>query len=150
VTITHAQRRQTEDRIRAAMDRLLRGQIPPGGGCDVKTLAREAAVSRAALYRSYGHLKKEFEQRLARIRADGHLPDPRAAQILRLQDANTKLRQRLDEREREIAELTAFKTTALSRLAAQHTEITRLRTTLADHHNVHALPPPVAAPSDRP
>jgi hypothetical protein len=42
LTISEAQRRQTEDRIRAAADRLLRGQIPPGGGCDIQTLAIEA------------------------------------------------------------------------------------------------------------
>ncbi|OKI28573.1 hypothetical protein A6A25_30620 [Saccharothrix sp. CB00851] len=79
MTISAAQRRNTEDRIRAAIDRLLRGQVPPGGGYDVKPLAAEAGVSRAALYRTYGHLKTEFEQRLARLRADGHQPDPRAA-----------------------------------------------------------------------
>ena len=57
--------RQNESRIRAAMDRLLRGEIPPGGGCDVKTLAREAGVDRAAFYsdRPYAHLKDEFERR---------------------------------------------------------------------------------------
>ena len=38
--ITAAQRIQNENRIRAAMDRLLRGEIPPGGNCDIKTLAR--------------------------------------------------------------------------------------------------------------
>ena len=60
MTISPIQRRQTEDSIRAAMDRLLRGQIPSGGGCDITTLAREARISRAALDRSYGHLKDEF------------------------------------------------------------------------------------------
>ena len=58
MTISDLQRQRTEDRIRAAIDRLLRGQIPPGGGCDVKTLAREAGVSRASLYRTYQHLKR--------------------------------------------------------------------------------------------
>ncbi len=42
MTISAARRRQNEDSIRAAIDRLLRGQIPAGGGCDVKTLAQEA------------------------------------------------------------------------------------------------------------
>jgi hypothetical protein len=37
--ITADQRAANEDRIRAAIDRLLRGEIPPGGRCDVKTLA---------------------------------------------------------------------------------------------------------------
>lgn len=133
MTISAAQRRNTEDRIRAAIDRLLRGQIPPGGGCDVKTLAAEASVSRAALYRTYGHLKTEFEQRLARLRADGHQPDPRAAQILRLKDDNAHLRRRLAEHQLEISDLTEFKTTAVSRLAAQHAEIARLRAAVAEH-----------------
>ena len=69
MTISEAQRRQTEERIRAAGDRLLRGQIPPGGGCDIQTLAIEAGVSRASLYRTYLHLKNEFEQRLARMQS---------------------------------------------------------------------------------
>jgi hypothetical protein len=40
--ISTAQRIENENRIRTAMDRLQRGEIPPGGKCDVKTLAREA------------------------------------------------------------------------------------------------------------
>jgi hypothetical protein len=140
VTISEAQRRQTEDRIRAAIDRLLRGQIPPGDNCDVRTLAIEAGVSRAALYRTYLHLKDEFEQRLARLRAEGQLPDPRAAQIVRLKDANANFKQRLADREQEIADLAVFKITALSRLAAQHQEITALRAALNNRGNVRTLP----------
>jgi AcrR family transcriptional regulator len=130
VTISPIQRRQAEDSIRAAMDRLLRGQIPPGGGCDITTLAREAGISRAALYRSYGHLKAEFARRLAQMQADGNLPDPRAAQIVRLKDENAQLRRRLLECEQQIAELTEFRIIAISRLAAQHDEITQLRRAL--------------------
>ena len=48
--ISAAQRIQNENRIRAAMDRLLRGEIPPGGNCDVKTLAHQAGVDRTAFY----------------------------------------------------------------------------------------------------
>jgi hypothetical protein len=60
------------------MDRLLRGQIPPDGKCDVKTLAREAGIDRTAFYgtRPYTHLRKEFETRLATIRETGELHDP--------------------------------------------------------------------------
>jgi hypothetical protein len=43
--ISAAQRAENENRIRAAMDRLLRGEIPPGGKCDIKTLALEAGLS---------------------------------------------------------------------------------------------------------
>lgn len=140
MTISEAQRRQTEERIRAAADRLLGGQIPVGGGCDIRTLAIEAGVSRASLYRTYLHLKNEFEQRLARLQAEGELPDPRAAQIVRLKDDIAKLRQRVTDREQEIADLSAFKTTALSRLAAQHQEITALRAALSSRANVRTLP----------
>ena len=41
--ITAAQRTANENRIRAAMDRLLRGEIPPGGRCDITTLVVEPA-----------------------------------------------------------------------------------------------------------
>ncbi|MGH3070297.1 MAG: hypothetical protein ACRDOH_11445 [Streptosporangiaceae bacterium] len=140
MTISPAQRRRAEDGIRAATDRLLRGQIPPGGGCDITTLARESGISRAALYRSYGHLKDEFARRLAQMQADGNLPDPRAAQIVRLKDENADLRRRLLSSEQQTAELAEFRVTAISRLAAQHDEITRLRRVLTAHSNVRALP----------
>ncbi|MER7046451.1 hypothetical protein [Streptomyces jumonjinensis] len=45
-----AQRAENEIRIRAAKDRLLCGDTPPRGKCDVKTLASEAAVDRTAFY----------------------------------------------------------------------------------------------------
>ena len=78
------QRRQAEQRIRAAADALLRGDIPPDGKCDITTLASQAGVSRAALYRTYPHLKEEFERRLAAVHASGTAPDPRDAQMTRL------------------------------------------------------------------
>jgi hypothetical protein len=70
------QRRLAEQRIRAASDALLRGDIPSDGKCDITTLARQSGVSRAALYRTYPHLKAEFEQRLAAVRVGGTAPDP--------------------------------------------------------------------------
>jgi hypothetical protein len=45
MTISEVQRRVTEGHIRAAIDRLLSGNIPAGGSWDIKTLAREAGVS---------------------------------------------------------------------------------------------------------
>jgi Phage integrase family len=94
VRISAAQRIQNENRIRAAMDRLLRGEIPPDGNCDVKTLARAAGVDRAAFYgdRPYTHLRIEFEQRLRQSQRDGHTPDPKAAQIERLRADIDKLK----------------------------------------------------------
>lgn len=137
--ITDEQRRQIEERIRAAADRLLRGELPPGGKCDVKTLAAEAGVTRAALYSTYEHLKVEFEQRRDRLREAGVITDPREGQIARLKEQVDALRGRLADRDAEITELTEFRTTAVSRLAAQHDEITRLRAALSRQGNVRPL-----------
>lgn len=111
------------------MDRLLHGQIPPGGKCDVKTLAREAGVDRTAFYsdRPYAHLREEFEQRLQALHVAGDLPDPRDAQIIRMKNQIDTLRQRLTRRDQTILELSDTKNETLSRLAAQHDQITDLR-----------------------
>jgi hypothetical protein len=139
MTISHGRRQQTEARIRAAADRLLAGTVPGGGKCDVKTLAAEAGVSRAALYRTYPHLKREFEQRLNRLRAAGQHPDPRDAQIARLTAENLKLHARVTDLGVQITELTAFQTTAISQLAALHDELHRLRQFTTSPANVVML-----------
>ena len=77
-------RQQAEQRIRAAAAALLAGDIPAGGRCDISTLARQAGVSRATLYRSYPHLKEQFEHDMAATLAAGSHPDPRDAQITKL------------------------------------------------------------------
>lgn len=138
---TAEQRRHAEQRIRAAADALLRGDIPPDGKCDITTLARQAGISRAALYRTYPHLKEEFEKRLASLRADGDAPDPRDAQITRLKAARDELREKLAGRDAAIRDLEQFKELALSRLAAQHDEVTRLRRQAATAGNVRSLTP---------
>jgi hypothetical protein len=142
--ISDQQRHQNTVRIRAAMDRLLRGDIPLGGNCDIKTLARESGVDRAAFYRArpYAHLRAEFEQRLQTLRNAGDPPDPRDAQITRLKNEIDKLNGRIARHAADIAELTAFKTQALSRITAQHDEITRLRRAAADFEatNLRRLP----------
>jgi uncharacterized coiled-coil protein SlyX len=127
--ISAQQRNHNVARIRAVMDRLLRGDIPAGGKCDIKTLARESGTARAAFYgtRPYAHLREEFEQRLQARRRSGDTPDPREAQVTRLKARIDTLEQRLARRDEHLAELTAFKTAALSQIAAQHDEITRLR-----------------------
>jgi hypothetical protein len=126
-------RDRNETAIRAAMDRLLRGEIPPGGGCDLKTLAQQAGVPRTGFYPKsdrpgpYQHLAEEFERRLRSLRQAGEITDPRDAQIARLKAENARLRERLTDQDTAIAELDSFKTRALSRLAAQHAETARLR-----------------------
>ena len=140
--ISTTQRTQNETRIRAAMDRLLGGQIPPGGKCDVKTLAREADVDRTAFYsdRPYAHLREEFEQRLQALQAAGEAPDPRGAQIVRMKNQIDTLRQRLTRRDQTILELSDTKNETLSRLAAQHDQITQLRREADSSSQVRRLP----------
>ncbi|WP_216907612.1 hypothetical protein [Nocardia noduli] len=139
--ISSERRRETESRIRAAMDRLLRGEVPIDGKCDVQTLAREAAVTRAALYSTYQHLKTEFDQRRQQLQNTGVVPDPRQAQITRLKQAEEKLRAQIGAQQDQLTEATLFRTTALSRLAAQHEEILRLRDAITDYTNIRPLRP---------
>jgi hypothetical protein len=145
--ISAAQRTENENRIRAAMDRLLRGEIPPGGKCDVKTLALEAGVDRTAFYgsRPYAHLRAEFEQRLAELRSAGERPDPRDAQVARLKDEITRLREHLAQANATITELADFRGQALARLAAQHDEITLLRHEVRLSAGIRRLPAAAAS-----
>ncbi|MGV9866986.1 hypothetical protein [Rhodococcus koreensis] len=140
--ITASQRQANESRIRATIDRLLRGEIPADGGCDVKTLAREAGVDRTAFYgtRPYAHLRAEFERRLQTLRQADDQPDPREAQISRLKNEVGKLKQRLAESASTIDQLADFRTHALAQLAAQHDEITRLRASATTATRVRQLP----------
>ncbi|MDJ0340178.1 hypothetical protein QMK19_05680 [Streptomyces sp. H10-C2] len=140
--ISAAQKTENENRIRAAMDRLLRGEIPPGGKCDIKTLATTAEVDRTAFYgtRPYAHLRIEFERRLQTLQDAGEIPDPREAQIARLKATNAKLQERLAQSEQTVDELTDFRTQALARLAAQHEEILQLRATADGTNQITRLP----------
>lgn len=148
--ISEQTRARNVDAIRAAMDRLLRGELPPGGKADLSTLAAEAGVTRTAFYPKknrdgstrpgpYQHLAEEFERRLRDLQNAGEVVDPRDAQIVRLKEANVKLKERLGEQESELDALTAFKQLALSRIAAQHLEIERLRAQASGPANVTRL-----------
>ncbi|MFE7427543.1 hypothetical protein [Streptomyces sp. NPDC057545] len=142
--ISAVQRTENENRIRAAMDRLLRGEMPPGGKCDIKTLASEAAVDRTAFYgaRPYAHLRAEFERRVQALQDAGEIPKPREAQIARLKTEITKLRERLNQSEQTVDELADFRDQALARLAAQHEEIVWLREAALGTSRVSRLPAP--------
>jgi hypothetical protein len=133
-----------EAKIRAAITRLLNGDIPPGGKCDIKTLAGEAGVDRTAFYgsRPYAHLRTEFEQRLSELLDAGERPDPRDAQVTRLKDEITRLKERLARSDTTISELADSRSQALARLAAQHDEITRLRQEVRLAAGVRRLPVP--------
>lgn len=114
-----------EARLRTAIDRLLADDIPNGLKRDVTSLCTLAGVPRATLYRTYPHVKAEFDQRrnAAQKDSDQHA----ATHTNRLKAEITQLRDRLAKRDRQITELKALQSTALSRLAAQHDEITSLR-----------------------
>ncbi|MFJ8669896.1 hypothetical protein [Streptomyces sp. NPDC093600] len=149
--ITDEARHSNEAAIRAVMDRLLAGDVPEGGKCDIKTLAALVEVARTGFYPKknrdgspwpgpYQHLAEEFERRLAALRNAGATPDPRAAQVERLKNQVAGLKDRLDERQEQLTELSEFKQRALSRIAAQQLEIQRLREALAAQSNIRALP----------
>ena len=142
--LSRQQLADNEAKIRAAMSRLLNGDIPPGGKCDIKTLAGEAGVDRTAFYgsRPYAHLRTEFEQRLEQLRNAGERPDPRDAQVARLKDESARLRERLAQADATISELAGFRGQALARLAAQHHEITRLRQEARLAAGIRRLPAP--------
>jgi hypothetical protein len=142
--LSRQQLADNEAKIRAAMSRLLNGDIPPGGKCDIKTLAGEAGVDRTAFYgsRPYAHLRIEFEQRLEQLRNAGERPDPRDAQVAQLKDEIARLKERLAQSDATISELAGFRDEALARLAAQHDEITRLRQEIRLAAGIRRLPAP--------
>ncbi|MDT0446557.1 hypothetical protein [Streptomyces johnsoniae] len=99
-------RARNEKAVRAAMDWLLKGDLPPGGSCDLKTLATEAGVTRTAFYPKknrdgttrpgpYQHLGEEFERRLRTLQEAGEVVDPRIEQIERLKTKVSELKERL-------------------------------------------------------
>jgi hypothetical protein len=140
-------RERNEASIRAAMDRLLCGEIPPGGKCDIKTLAAAAGVTRTGFYPKgdrrgpYQYLAEEFERRLSGRHTAGDIPDPRDAQIARLKDENAKLKAHLAMTRNTVKELSGFKTLAISQLTTQHDEIQRLRKNQARPATVRDLRP---------
>jgi hypothetical protein len=149
--ISDETRARNEESVRAAMDRLLRGDLPPGGKCDLNTLAAQAGVTRTAFYPKkhrdgttrpgpYQHLAEEFDRRLKTLQEAGEILDPRLAQINRLKEANAILKDRLTKQDAELAALTEFKQRALSRIAAQHLEIQRLREHAQAGSKVATLP----------
>ncbi|MGW1844194.1 hypothetical protein [Streptomyces sp. NPDC001966] len=154
--LTEESKTRNEAAIRAAMERILKGDLPPGGRVDLKTLAALAGVTRTGFYSknrdgtarpgAYQHLAEEFEHRLSELRHAGEIVDPRIAQIERLKAQNAELKERIVTRDEQIAQLAEFRTLAISRLAAQHDEIERLRRQVTDSGIVRQLP---AARTDR-
>lgn len=94
-------------------------------------------------------VRVEFEQRLQAVQTAGERPDPRDAQITRLKNEVTALRQRLTESASTINELTEFRTQTLAQLAAQHDEITRLRASATAASRIRRLPQQAATIGSR-
>jgi hypothetical protein len=142
--LSRQQLADNEAKIRTATTRLLNGDIPAGGKCDIKTLASTAGVDRTAFYgsRPYARLRAEFEQRLSELLDAGERPDPRDAQVTRLKDEIARLKERLARSDATISELAGFRGQALARLAAQHAEITRLRQEVRLAAGIRRLPVP--------
>jgi len=138
-----------QDALRIAYRRALLAitarDVAASSDLHLKTLAAEAGVTRTGFYPkgqrpgTYQHLAEEFERRLAALRATGGIPDPRDAQIARLRTEVEELRGRVALRDALVAELTSFKNLALSRLAAQHAELERLRRRRQAQDNVVPL-----------
>ncbi|MFJ4585090.1 hypothetical protein [Streptomyces echinatus] len=147
MALSQQQRDQIERRIRAAIDRLLAGQIPPDGACDVKTLGREAGISRAAHYRTWAHLKDEFEKRRAAAWAAGQQADPREARIARLRDLNQRLTGKLTRTHTELTRLKERHQLVLSVLAAKDDELQRLRRELSTFGRASTAPVPLHSSS---
>ncbi|MFD7861340.1 hypothetical protein [Streptomyces sp. NPDC059783] len=152
--LTATDRNRNENAVRAAMERLLSGDLPPGGKCDLKTLASLAGITRTGFYPkknrngttrpgTYQHLAEEFERRRAELQEADEIVDPRDAQIERLKAEVALLAKRVKDRDQKVTELTEFKTLAVSRLAAQHAEIEELRAALAAGGTVRSLPKPL-------
>ncbi|MCX4425982.1 hypothetical protein [Streptomyces mirabilis] len=136
--------------VRAAMEQILRGDLPPGAKADLKTLASLAGVTRTGFYPKKNrdgttragadqHPAEEFSRRLKELQDAGEIVDPRAAQIERLKKENAELRGRISHRDAEVARLTEFKVMAISRLAAQHEEIERLQSRRLLEAEAHAV-----------
>ncbi|MFD7863676.1 hypothetical protein [Streptomyces sp. NPDC059783] len=66
--------------------------------------------------------------------------DPREARIERLKAEREELKKRVADRDQLVEQLTGFKQLAISRLAAQHEEIERLRRQITDGADGRALP----------
>lgn len=130
-----------EAAVRAAMEQILRGDLPPGAKADLKTLALLSGVTRTGFYAkrnrdgtsrpgAYQHLAEEFTSRVQALQDAGEIVDPRAGQLERLKKENAELRDWVSRRDSELAKLTKFRVLAISRLAAQHDEIERLHSQL--------------------
>ncbi|MXM68283.1 hypothetical protein GR925_33875 [Streptomyces sp. HUCO-GS316] len=86
-------------------------------------------------------------KQLRELNAAGQIVDPRPAQIERLTKENAGLKERIAARDTQLAALAEFRAVAISRQAAQHDEIERLRRQIADSANTLQLPTAAGRPA---
>jgi hypothetical protein len=123
------------DRIRAAMDRILRGTPErPNGALTIVALAVEAGVPRNALTQRHTDLKNEFYDK---VRARGGTPDSER----RLREQIRRLKELRAADAKELAQLKADVEALVGALHQATMENLHLRQQLADRHAViRALP----------
>ena len=90
-----------------------------------------------------------YQERVDKLHDAGEQPDPRDAQVTRLKNAITQLKERLAQSDATISELTGFRDQALARIAAQHDEITRLRQETRLAAGIRRLPAPAPSPKEQ-
>lgn len=134
-----ADRSQVEDRIRAAIQTLLADDIPIGMNRDITSLCALAGVPRATMYRTYPHLKAIFEEQRSHLQDAAPATDTGAETRQKIRSENDRLQLKLTAMTSKVLELEYFKSTALSRLAAQHEEILRLRSHHTKDDNVQSI-----------
>ncbi|MFE5096388.1 hypothetical protein ACFRCI_40255 [Streptomyces sp. NPDC056638] len=139
MALSHQQRDQIERRI-------LRGHRQVAGRADpaqrrlrCQDARPRGGISRASFYRTWGHLKDEFEKRRAAAWAAGQRPDPREARIARLHDLNQRLTGKLAHTHTELTQLKEHDRHLLSVLAAKEDELQRLRRQLDQRDTVGNL-----------
>ncbi|WP_435260611.1 hypothetical protein [Streptomyces sp. 1222.5] len=133
--ISEETRARNEEAIRTAMQSLLEGNVPPGGGVDIKTLAQMSGVPRSGFYSTrgpnctkrpgpYQHLAEEFNQCRRKSKIISAL---KGVQVERFEEAVAALKVRLEKCETELKRLKDFQQFALSHIIAQHFDIQSLR-----------------------
>lgn len=134
-----ADRSQVENRIRAAIQTLLADEIPIGMNRDITSLCALAGVPRATMYRTYPHLKAIFEEQRSHLQDATPATNTGADTRQKISPENDRLQLKLAAMTDKIHQLEYFKSTALSRLAAQHEEILRLRSHHTKDDNVQSI-----------
>ncbi|MGY4544259.1 hypothetical protein ACVWY0_004203 [Arthrobacter sp. UYNi723] len=91
------------------------------------------------MYRTYPHLKAEFEKQRSLLHEAAPSFDPRVESHHKLRSEKDRLQLKLAEMTTQVRELEGFKSTALSRLAAQHEEVLPLRSNCTEGNKLQSI-----------